>query len=208
MDESAHGFSRKVLDRAFTLELAEVHLTARPDTDSATTPTAWPVAAWYPRAIRLAGLADLTEEEQATVDRAIDVLDTLNGLLAPAQAQVAYRTRDEVALFVLNALEVAGSFRARTGDAVDPLDLALHMKVLPRLQGGHRALRFAVLGVLGWAVTGVAFREEEDARAVLDAWEAAGRTTVLSEAAYPRTAARLCLMWERLRLEGFTSFWV
>ncbi|HMB93722.1 MAG TPA: AAA family ATPase [Rhodothermales bacterium] len=208
MDESAHSFSRKVLDRAFTLELADVHLTARPGTDETTMPTAWPVAAWYPRAIRLAGLSDLTDEEQAAVDRAIEVLDTLNGLLAPAQAQVAYRTRDEVALFVLHALEVADTFRTRTGDTVDPLDLALHMKVLPRLQGGHRALRFAVLGLLGWATTGAAFREEEDARAVIDAWEAAGRATVLPEAAYPRTAARLCLMWERLRMEGFTSFWV
>jgi hypothetical protein len=132
----------------------------------------------------------------------------MNTLLAPAQAQVAYRTRDEVVLFVLHAAEVAAAFRTRTSEAVDPLDLALNMKVLPRLQGGHRALRVAVLGLLGWTVTGAAFTEEEDARAVLDAWEATGRSTVLPEAAYSRTAARLCLMWERLRMEGFTSFWV
>ncbi len=209
MDESAHGFSRKVLDRAFTLELADVDLTARPaPPTSPPTAARWPVAAWRPRALRLADLGDLTRPEGAAVDRAVEALAALNGFLTPAQAQVAYRTRDEAALFVLHAADVAASFRTRAGAAVDPLDLALHMKVLPRLQGGSRALRHAVLGLLGWAASGETFREDEDARAVLDAWDAARRPNALPDARFPRTAARLCLMWERLLTEGFTSFWV
>ena len=52
------------------------------------------------------------------------------------------------------------------------------------------------------------FKEDEDARPLLDAWDAAGRPNHLPDTRFPRTAARLCLMWERLLTEGFTSFWV
>ena len=168
----------------------------------------WPVAAWHPRAVRLAGLSDLSDEDRATIDHAVETLAALNVFLTPAQVQAAYRTRDEVALFVLHAADVAGSFRTRSGDPVDPLDLALHMKVLPRLQGGSRPLRHAVLGLLGWAASGETFKEDQDARPLLDAWDAAGRPNHLPDTRFPRTAARLCLMWERLLTEGFTSFWV
>ena len=209
MDESAHGFSRKVLDRAFTLELADVDLTAwTPASAEAASSALWPVAAWRPRAIRLAGLSTLTDDEHALVNRAVETLAGLNVFLTPAQVQAAYRTRDEVALFVLHAADVAAAFRTRSGAAVDPLDLALHMKVLPRLQGGSRALRLAVRGLLGWAASAETFHDDEDARPLLDAWDAAGRPNHLPDARFPRTAARLCLMWERLMAEGFTSFWV
>ncbi len=209
MDESAHGFSRKVLDRAFTLELADVDLTALPAPPEGTPEAArWPASAWYPRATRLGALEGVTENEQAHIDRAVEALAEANRFLAPAQLQVAYRTRDEVALFLLHAADHQGAFRTRGGEAVDPLDLALHMKVLPRLAGGSRPLRRALLGLLGWATSGAAFGEDEDARPVLDAWEAAGRPNCLPAARFPRTAARLCLMWERLLAEGFTSFWL
>ena len=209
MDESAHGFSRKVLDRAFTLELAAVDLTAWSAASPEVLPPArWPVSAWYPRAVRLAGLSTLTDAEQALINHAIATLDAINKGLAPAQVQVAYRVRDEVALFLLHAAETPEAFRTRSGALVDPLDLALHMKVLPRVQGGSRALRHAVRGFLGWAFSGETFRDDEDARTVLDAWEEAGRPDYLAHARFPRTAARLCLMWERLLAEWFTSFWM
>lgn len=209
MDESAHGFSRKVLDRAFTLELAEVDLGARPPAvDEVPTPARWPAEAWHPRAVTLAGLDTLTEAEQARIDGAVEVLAAANDFLAPAQAHIAYRTRDEVVLFLLHAAPFEEAFRTRGGARVDPLDLALHMKVLPRLAGGSRALHGALLGLLGWATTGRAFPDEEGARDLLEAWEAMGRPGSLPDARFPRTAARLCLMWERLHVDGFTSFWL
>jgi hypothetical protein len=208
MDESAHGFSRKVLDRAFTLELAEVALSRRPRPAFVPAPpTPWPVSAWWPRALMLAGLEGLTPAEEAALERGIEALTTANRILTPAQLQVGYRTRDEMALFVLHAAEVAGAFRTHTGTAVDPLDLALHMKVLPRLHGGSRPVRRAVYGLLGWAAEGRAFTEEDEARPLLEAWERADRPSTLPGLYFPRTAARLCLMWERLLSEGFTAFW-
>lgn len=209
MDESAHGFSRKVLDRAFTLELAEVDLTVWATAPGEPPePARWPVEAWFPRALALAGLVDTTGDERTSLRRTVETLDAVNRLLAAAQVQVAYRTRDEIALFLLHAAATPEAFRTRGGTAVDPLDLALHMKLLPRLAGGSPALRHALVGLLGWATTGAAFRDETDARTVLDAWEAAGRLNALPDARYPRTAARLALMTERLLAEGFTAYWL
>lgn len=209
MDESAHGFSRKVLDRAFTLELSDVDLTAWAQADeSPPEPMRWPVQVWHPRALRLAELEELSDDDRATIERAVAALDAANTWLASAQLHVAYRTRDEVALFLLHAAATPEAFRTRDGTSVDPLDLALHMKVLPRLAGGSRALQQAVRGLLGWAITGAAFQDDTDARSVLDTWDEDGRPNAYPDARFPRTAARLCLMWERLLTEGFTSFWV
>lgn len=209
MDESAHGFSRKVLDRAFTLELSDVDLArwgpAEGDGDDAAKPERWPVRAWYPRAASLGGLVDITDAERARIGEAVAALEAANGHLAPAGLQAGYRTRDELALFVLHAAETAALFTGRDG-AVDPLDLGLLMKVLPRVAGGSGAVRRATLGLLGWA-HGVVLRSEGEARGPVEAWEAAGRPGAVAGARYPRTAARLCMMWERLLDEGFTSFW-
>lgn len=208
MDESAHGFSRKVLDRAFTLELADVDLSATPQATGAPAPARWPVDAWYPRAVTLAALPEPDEADRRRIERAIDTLAGVNTFLTPAQVHVAYRTRDEVVLFLLHAADVEAAFRTRAGAPVDPLDLALHMKVLPRITGGSHAVRRAVLGLLGWTATGTGFDDESDARVLLDVWEHAGRPQHLPDTRFPRTTARLCLMWERLLVDGYTSFWV
>ena len=73
--------------------------------------------------------------------------------------------------------------------------------------GGSGPVRRAVLGLLGWAHAGRPFRADSDARPLLDAWDDAGRPGPLPGARFPRTAARLCMMWERMLAEGFTPFW-
>jgi hypothetical protein len=221
MDESAHGFSRKVLDRAFTLELSDVALgvwTPEPvqarDEDTSelslngAQSSPWPVAAWWPRATRLAELKDPSEADLVLIDRVIQDLLTLNKILAPAQLQVGYRTRDEVTLFVLHSEEIRDFFRSTEGDAVDPLDLAVQMKILPRIAGGSAGVRRVLLGVMGWATTGSPYLHDEDARVTIDDWEAQGRPGRLVSARFPGVAARTCLMWDRLSSEGFTSYWL
>jgi hypothetical protein len=208
MDESTHGFSRKVLDRAFTIELSDTDLTRWNTATSLPTIAQWPAEAWYPRATSLAGLSGLNPEDTETVTKVIDVLTTINGFLQQAQLQVGYRTRDEVALFGLHASELANAFLTREGAAVNPLDLAIHMKILPRLVGGSGAVRRAVLQLLGWARSGKPFVSDDDAQAVRDEWIDLGRPGALSGSIYPRTAGRLCIMWERFLSEGYTSYWL
>jgi len=176
MDESAHTFSRKVLDRAFTLELSDVSLSRWEGTASGDpVPTTWPTHAWYPRAIRLSELKDLSGSERSSLENVISVLSEMNAILQQAQLQVGYRTRDEIGLFVLHAAAISKAFRTEDGESVDPLDLALQMKVLPRISGGSNAIRGTLAGLLGWAVSGVANNAEADTDTSLSRWREAGR---------------------------------
>ncbi|MTI80840.1 MAG: DUF3578 domain-containing protein [Firmicutes bacterium] len=209
MDESTHGFSRKVLDRAFTIELSEVDLTVwnlinRFNEEQRN----WPVNAWYPRAIRLGELGTLSEAEHQQINAIIKELVVVNRFLKQTHCQVGYRTRDEIVLFVLHANDVLSSFVNHSEEQVDPLDLALQMKILPRISGGSNTVRHTLLQLLGWTYKKQPFRYEEDASAVIDQWEADGQPPTLATAQYPRTAARLCLMWNRMINEGFTSYWL
>jgi hypothetical protein len=214
MDESAHGFSRKVLDRAFTIELSDVALDRweANGNDEATVEGSrnhtWPVSAWWPRATRLSELADLTPEERARVNEGVNSLIELNTILAPAQLQVGYRTRDEIALFLLHADDIRPFFRTTDGENVEPLDLAVQMKILPRIVGGSAGIRRVLLGILGWATTGTPYDHEEDVREIMETWDSRGRPGRLPEARFPAVAGRACLMMDRLQSEGFTSYWL
>jgi hypothetical protein len=156
-------------------------------------------------------LAEITESPAAwhgPAERATALLQQLNDCLIRCQLQVGYRTRDEVILFLLNATEVADAFRTREGARVDPLDVAILMKVLPRLVGGSNALRSTLVGLMGIAQRGQPLTNEEDADSIVTAWERGQRPDACEDARLPRTTARLCLMWERLQTEGYTAFWL
>lgn len=211
MDESTHGFSRKVIDRAFTIELSEVDLdwTPQPEaTQENVFAARWPISAWHTPAIRLGDLSDLTENEIESINDTIEVLKTINQSLARSQLQVGYRTRDEVVLFVLNARDVQSCFRTESGEPVDALDLAISMKILPRIVGGSNAIRQTLCALMAICISGNNDNGEDQAATNASLWNSAGRPAAMSNAKYPRTAARICLMWDRLENEGFTSYWL
>ena len=210
MDESTQDFSRKVLDRAFTIELSEIDLTRWNRTRQPIvnhTISTWPVTAWWPLAIRLIELTSLSDEQVAAIDRVVDAVQALNRLLAVVQLQVGYRTTEEIVFFVLHAQQISDAFVDSQGNAVDPLDLGLQMKILPRIVGDSPAIKRCVLGLLGWARTEIGPESEDDANSILESWDAAGRPSNLKGSQYPRLAARLCLMWERLQDRQGTSYW-
>ncbi len=213
MDESSHGFSKKVLDRAFTIELSDVDLNRLGNDELVKTKPnmgeQWPVQAWFPRAIDLSSLpAGLADREKLELQRGINTLVDLNKYLIHAQLQVGYRTRDEIGLFLVHAFECRSLFVTRSGEAIDPLDVAIQMKVLPRLIGGSAALRRLLIQLLGWSQSGKPLETEEDALELLAAWTKSERPSSMPGCRFPRTAAKLCLMFERLSGEGYTSFWL
>ena len=209
MDESTHTFSRKVLDRAFTIELSEVDLARwRPSGTRRRAISTWPVNSWNPIRLQLSELTVPTEAQLSEINRAISALQAVNRVLAPAQLQVGYRTRNEVAFYLLHAQQISSAFVDRAGNSVDPLDLALQMKILPRIIGGGDAIKRCVLGLLGWATTGIPLENEDEVSSIIEPWEAAVRPPLIANAKYPRLAARLCLMWQRFAVAGYTSYWL
>lgn len=128
MDESTHPFSRKVLDRAMTMEFGDV------DLRQVNPPSQEPRQAIAVSAADLsANHLSLAEVWEGRVDRfepALDLLVRMNEPLARTGLQVGYRVRDEVCLYVHHNSE------QELLDPTHALDLALHHKVLPRIRGG------------------------------------------------------------------------
>jgi hypothetical protein len=209
MDESTHGFSKKVLDRAFTLEFSEIDLSLWEfsQNDFIDEIMKWPIRNWQPRAIQLSKLEVKNPEEKQKINQLIEKLNEINTYLKPAQLQVGYRTRDEIILFTLHAQEIINYFKTSEGEIVDPFDLALLMKILPRIVGGSNTIRQILADLLVWAYDNNQNANEDKAEEIYERWVIDGRPTHIN-AAYPRTAARLCLMWERLNLAGFTTYWL
>jgi hypothetical protein len=208
VDESAHAFSRKVLDRAFVLELVAPDLAdwRGASASQVPDPDPWPAAAWAPRAVRLGELGDLSGDERAAVEAAVEAVAQADALLAPAGLGVGYRARDEAALFALHAAETPDAFRGAGGEPVGAVDLAVLTKLLPRLDGASAAARAAAFGLLGWAWTG-SLADARDARALVDDWVDAGRPSSIDGARFPRAAARLARVAEGALDDGVASFW-
>ncbi len=209
VDESAHAFSRKVLDRAFVLELAAGDLTdwrAEPASDEAESVELWPVRAWAPRATRLSELANLSGDERQRVERAVEAVAGADAALAPAGLGVGYRARDEVALFVLHAADTLDAFRDAERRAVDPLDLALLAKLVPRIDGASAAVRTATYNLLGWALDGRPC-DARRASELVEGWQTQGRPAALAGVRFPRTAARLARVAEGALDDGVATFW-
>ena len=211
MDESTQTFSRKVLDRAFTIELSDIDLSLKltASKEQARVPAAaWPAAWWIAQYRRISDVPGDRTDFDEILERVISTLTLVNSVLIHAQMQIGYRTRDEIALFVLNASEIRDSFITTAGDPVDPLDLALMMKVLPRLVGSSNLMRQILAGLIHLAQNGESASLDTDPAPTLLQWEAAGRPGQIQETAFPFTLARLCLMYQRLETEGYTSFWL
>ena len=73
---------------------------------------------------------------------------------------------------------------------MDPLDLAVCMKVLPRIVGGSGAIRRVLLGVMAWA-QGRDRIDEGDADTVVEIWREQGRPPSMSGYDFPRCMAQL-----------------
>jgi hypothetical protein len=225
MDESDGTFSRKVLDRAFTLELSDVdlHSWGVASATASAAVRAWPIEAWRPAGASL-GERATRGPDQSTINEIVSTLVQLNGVLAAAQLQIGFRSRDEIVRFVLNAREIADCFATRDGQRVDPLDLALMMKILPRIAGGSGPIRDVLIGLIKLVgpdgeprartdapvTVASSTRPLDDVRrveALVASWKKLGRPATVEGAKFPRTTARLYLMWDKLESLAFTSFW-
>lgn len=189
MDETTFGFSRKVLDRSFVIEFSSISLSTVRSVVETQEAEAWSVDQWRPQALAL-GEHPLRDHED--VGRVVAALETINQALVPIQLQVGYRVRDEVAMFVLGAHDCSESFVGDDESVINALDLAIAMKVLPRIQGSGVLIQTALERLLVWADPGAA---EES-------------TTGLSTESFPFCADRIAMMLQRLADTGFTSFWL
>lgn len=135
MDESTFSFSCKVLDRAMTIEMNDV------DLDAGLTESFEHIGKLGCN--ELVGTAvegkDVYSDNKDVCDKVLGYLKAVNGILEGTPFKVAYRTRNEFLLYVVNNLpyckDEAGNDLAEEYVIARALDEVTNMKILSRIEG-------------------------------------------------------------------------
>lgn len=184
MDETTHQFSRKVIDRAMTIEM---------NIEDAETPfkdffeggdtlhyfdNPQPRELFLPKVVQAAdALAQLKEEDAEYLKANVPaLLFNLNKALDGTPFKIAYRVQNELVLYFYSLREEKPDTDAKTLLA-SAMDSILMMKVLPRIEGDEDLLKKPL---------------EELAKFT---------------AVYPQASKKIAEMQKRLPQAHFTSFW-
>lgn len=190
MDETTFSFSRKVLDRAMTIEMNEVDLYAGLDSK-------------YERIGKLnsdmlIGTAvegvDVYAENEEVCNKVLSYLQAVNDVLNGTPFKIAYRTRNEFLLYVVNNLpynkDENGNEFSEDEVIATALDEITSMKILSRIEGDDTKIKHSLLGSLITTIEAqllILTGEEKKIESI--------------------SVAKLKEMEERLTLSGYTSFW-
>lgn len=197
MDETTFSFSRKVLDRAMTIEMNEVDLygglTDRHEKIGKL------------EAGNLIGTAvegvDVYKNNKDVCEKVINYLKVINANLEGTPFKVAYRTRNEFLLYVVNNLpynkEEDGSEISLKEIIARALDEITSMKILSRIEGDETKIG-NLLEQLREIISG-------QLKTISDIEYSATKNE--EGKAYSISLAKLKEMEKRLKTSGYTSFW-
>lgn len=195
MDETTFPFSKKVLDRANTIEFSYVDLV--PDFEEehdSIDPVSQKNDFLVTEYITLK--ADTDGKDRELIVKICEELQDINMILQKANAHVGYRVRDEIVFYMLN------NDNAELLNYEEAFDFEIMQKILPRIQGSSGAVKEMLCELFK---------------------KFAGDYTGLSQASiseqmqeyingknckYRRSAEKICYMMRRFEEDGFTSYWL
>lgn len=185
MDETTHPLSKKVLDRANTIEFNTVNLdyfNFLMDVEEKEAE----IASNRSLETEYLHLKECFKENEDLVRNISNILIEINKILESVGAQVGYRIRDEICFYM------AYNEQGKLLSFDEALDYQIYQKILPRLAGSDGRTEEVLKQLY------VLFANEEYDSGNNDA----------SYANYPRSANKLSHMLRRFEYDGFTSFWI
>ena len=194
MDDTTYQFSRKVIDRAMTIEMNEVNLNdmfdiEKPDALSYREDVVDKGWFFAPFAQSNNALQQMNNDERELLAKKIKTTigqtdadgtttpDSLEAILGKTPFRIAYRVVNELILhfYALRWENKEAEFEELYNKALDNI---LMMKVLPRIEGNEDLVKEPLAQLATW-----------------------------TEIAYPKANAKIIEMRERLEQSHFTSFW-
>ncbi|PEQ67256.1 MrcB family domain-containing protein [Bacillus cereus] len=185
MDETTHPLSKKVLDRANTIEFNTVNLdyfNFLMDVEEKEAE----IASNRSLETEYLHLKECFKENEDLVRNISNILIEINKILESVGAQVGYRIRDEICFYM------AYNEQGKLLSFDEALDYQIYQKILPRLAGSDGRTEEVLKQLY------VLCANEEYDSANNDA----------AYAKYPRSANKLSHMLRRFEYDGFTSFWI
>jgi hypothetical protein len=183
MDETTFSFSRKVLDRAMTIEMNEVDLYGGLDKEGSE-------IGYIGNCIigTAAEGKDVYAENKELCNQVIAYLEKVNNVLDKTPFKIAYRTRNEFLLYAVNR-----QLLDKDSQLWQTLDEMTSMKILSRIEGDSERTKSVLEGlkVLVEEIINKAIPEPEEGKEKLKSI----------------TDTKIEEMLKKLRDSGYTSYW-
>lgn len=194
MDETTFPFSKKVLDRANTIEFSHVNLLPQEIPEEAILPMTLPNAFLKTKYLLLKQCMD----ESDAVAEFCTELQEINGILMKANAHVGYRVRDEIVFYLLNNRE------SELLSDNDAMDNEIMQKILPRIQGSSASVKEMLCDLFRRCASdyeGYGTNAEDLSKKMFAAADK-------PECKYRNSAKKIAFMVRRFEEDGFTSYWL
>ena len=195
MDETTFPFSKKVLDRANTIEFSKVDLDL-PDFVNDESDNTVEVDNDFLKSKYL-NLRNDCGELWESVKNYNDKLREVNRILESGDAHFGYRMRDEIIFYMLynEEMELLSEKEA--------FDNQIMQKILPRIQGSSEATADILRELFKLCAGSFSSKSgQSDARKMEQYLCDKEKTD------YPKSAEKICKMLRRYEDDDFTSFWV
>ncbi|MDQ0902338.1 energy-coupling factor transporter ATP-binding protein EcfA2 [Paenibacillus sp. V4I7] len=198
MDETTHPFSKKVLDRANTIEFNYIDLgqyptgEGMPASEGAAVPPNSLLRSEYLQ------LVDVYRDYKQLTEETTELLVEINGILEQIHSHVGFRIRDAVCFYMI----YNDRFALLSKEAA--FDMQLLQKILPRIQGSNSSVKKALLQLMQVA--------QDRSLPITEYMEDASKLYLspetLAASKYPQSARKIAFMLRRLEEDGFTSYWL
>lgn len=184
MDETTFSFSRKVLDRAMTIEMNEVDLHGGLERSVGNE------IGYIGNSIigDAAEGCDIYEDNRDLCDQVLAYLEQVNAILEGTPFKIAYRTRNEFLMYAVNRKKLAPE-----SQLWQTLDEMTSMKILSRIEGDEERIKKVLDGLKSLVEEQIVAQMPADA----------GETPALQSI----SAAKIEEMQKKLQVTGFTSYW-
>ena len=192
MDETTFPFSKKVLDRANTIEFSFVNF--MPKEQPVSTVSALQLDNSFLKTKYLY-LSDIDNEE--FVNNICFKLEELNEALRKANLHVGYRVRDEISFYMMNNQE------CELLEENAAFDNEIMQKILPRIQGSSGAIKQLLCDLFK-----ICIGEYIDYTNSNPLHEQMASYLEDKKLIYPNTAKKIVFMMRRYEEDGFTSYWL
>ena len=184
MDETTHPFSKKVLDRANTIEFNDIDLNSFNFLEGQEEVEKIRVSNKLLEA-NFISIKDIYSDHTQLIKEISALLSKINKYLEPIYAQVGYRVRDEICFYMVH------NTTSKLLEEDKGLDYCIMQKILPRILGNDDRVA-DVLEKLYQEFVGFPYDVDN----------------LQSSSKYPKSTQKVIEMLERYRNDGFTSFWI
>lgn len=204
MDETTHPFSKKVLDRANTIEFSEINLLdyklSDPINNSEIVTTRVPNQFLRADYLTLNNCSSANEE---IIKEVVEKLQKINKILERASLQVGYRVRDEFCFYMI--------YNKQEGllDKEQAFDFQLMQKILPRIQGSSRSIKNVLIQLFKFVTSKDLSNDEgqvgNEAVKIIEEYHDNREDQNII---YPISAEKIATMLKRIEEDGFTAYWL